>query len=265
MYYLTEAKLMSRIGGGAGTLEQLLKSPIKLDSMSPGDSTNTTQKFFTFNDTSSSSSSSSNSKNTHTSSAASSNNNNNNNNSPSASSLVAAAIGLLNHHHLVENSSNSGGGAAAASFFGAGGGAGLHRLSLIADDLESVRSGSSSITTSSTASSGGSHNVGVTLPGSMMISGGGIVGGGNISGGGIGGGFTPCATSVAITAASSIDTCSNYDEDEMPPIEELGRDYLSRYNSIRRHTIATNEDNEMLGQSNNIMKSTECLLNFGQG
>lgn len=72
-------------------------------------------------------------------------------------------------------------------------------------------------------------------------------------------------TSVSITAASSIDTCSNYDEDEMPPIEELGRDYLSRYNSIRRHTIATNEDNEMLGQSNNIMKSTECLLNFGQG
>lgn len=53
------------------------------------------------------------------------------------------------------------------------------------------------------------------------------------------------------------------DEDEMP-IEDLGRDYLSKYNSIRRHTIATNEDNNMMTASNNIMKSTECLLDLNQ-
>ena len=41
------------------------------------------------------------------------------------------------------------------------------------------------------------------------------------------------------------------------PIEELGRDYLCRYNAIRRHTIGTNFDNN---QSNYIVKSTECLL-----
>lgn len=134
------------------------------------------------------------------------------------------------------------------------------RSSLVGDDQESI---SSSITTSSTASSGGGHTVGMFLSSSLqptnatsMLT--------NQSIGPTTRVVLP-TTSVSITAASSIDTCSNYDEDEMPPIEELGRDYLSRYNSIRRHTIATNEDNEMLGQSNNIMKSTECLLNFGQG
>jgi len=41
------------------------------------------------------------------------------------------------------------------------------------------------------------------------------------------------------------------------PIEELGRDYLCRYNAIRRHTIGNNFDND---QNNYIVKSTECLL-----
>lgn len=45
------------------------------------------------------------------------------------------------------------------------------------------------------------------------------------------------------------------------PIEELGKDYLSRYNSVRRHTIASNTDNDkLLSHNNEIMKSTECLL-----
>jgi hypothetical protein len=49
---------------------------------------------------------------------------------------------------------------------------------------------------------------------------------------------------------------NSYDEDDEMPIEELGRDYLFRYNAIRRHTIGTNFDNN---QSNYIVKSTECL------
>ncbi len=55
------------------------------------------------------------------------------------------------------------------------------------------------------------------------------------------------------------------DEDDEMPIEELGKDYLSRFNNIRRHTIATNADNDkLLNQSNEIMKSTECLLKLNK-
>ena len=56
------------------------------------------------------------------------------------------------------------------------------------------------------------------------------------------------------------DKIDEEDEDEEMPIEELGKDYLYRYNSIRRHTIGPNLDNNKLDKSfNNIMKSTECL------
>jgi hypothetical protein len=59
------------------------------------------------------------------------------------------------------------------------------------------------------------------------------------------------------------DKIDEEDEDEEMPIEELGKDYLCRYNSIRRHTIGTNIDNNKLDKSfNNIMKSTECLQLF---
>ncbi len=51
------------------------------------------------------------------------------------------------------------------------------------------------------------------------------------------------------------------DEDEEMPIDDLGRDYLSRYNAIRRHTIATNLDENLMDQRDkDILKSTECLL-----
>ena len=49
------------------------------------------------------------------------------------------------------------------------------------------------------------------------------------------------------------------DDDEMP-IEELGREYLFRYNGIRRHTIGTNAEDNRMSSTKNIMKSTECLL-----
>lgn len=68
-------------------------------------------------------------------------------------------------------------------------------------------------------------------------------------------------STLKLPTITTTDTMNGDEEDEMP-IEDLGRDYLSKYNSIRRHTIATNEDNNMLDQSNNIMKSTECLLDL---
>ena len=47
------------------------------------------------------------------------------------------------------------------------------------------------------------------------------------------------------------------EEDESMLIEQLGRDYLCRNNTIRRHTIGTNADKE---PGSDIVKSTECLL-----
>lgn len=47
------------------------------------------------------------------------------------------------------------------------------------------------------------------------------------------------------------------EEDDGMLIEQLGRDYLSRNNTIRRHTIGTNSDKE---RGSDIVKSTECLL-----
>jgi hypothetical protein len=48
-------------------------------------------------------------------------------------------------------------------------------------------------------------------------------------------------------------------------IERQGRDYLHRYNALRRHTIGTNSGNNGLLNSKNIMKSTECLLMLQEG
>lgn len=204
IYYLTEAKLLSRVGGGGGggsMGDQLsLKSPIKFSPLISVEATS--------------------------------------NNSPQLSATLDHkyfTFGAEAGKSDVESSSSP--------FYG------YHKVNMMADDQESVRSGGSSSSTTATTSSTATT---ASEQQAMAI-----------------------ATAAAAAAAASIfaaastgastETNSNCDEDEMPPIEELGRDYLSRYNSIRRHTIATNEDNEMLGQSNNIMKSTECLLNFGQG
>lgn len=200
IYYLTEAKLLSRVGGGGGGSmgDQLsLKSPIKFSPLISVEATS--------------------------------------NNSPQLSATL--------DHKYFTFGAEAGKSDESSPFYG------YHKVNMIADDQESVRSGGSSSSTTATTSSTATtaseqHAMAVAAAAAAAAA---------------------ASIFAAASTGASTETNSNCDEDEMPPIEELGRDYLSRYNSIRRHTIATNEDNEMLGQSNNIMKSTECLLNFGQG
>jgi hypothetical protein len=69
-------------------------------------------------------------------------------------------------------------------------------------------------------------------------------------------------------ALSEEDTTGDDEEDDEMPIEELGRNYLSRHSNIRRHTIGTdaeNNTNTNINSVNNIIKSTEFfyLINGG--
>ncbi|CAF0819842.1 unnamed protein product [Brachionus calyciflorus] len=50
-------------------------------------------------------------------------------------------------------------------------------------------------------------------------------------------------------------------DENLKPIEELGRDYLTRYNAIRRHTIATNS--EGINEDNSAQNLNQ-ILDFGQ-
>ena len=54
------------------------------------------------------------------------------------------------------------------------------------------------------------------------------------------------------------------EDDDGMLIEELGRDYLSRYNAIRRHTIGTNAGADRDNPVNCIVKSTDCLLKLNE-
>ena len=61
------------------------------------------------------------------------------------------------------------------------------------------------------------------------------------------------------TTQSEEDTTGDDEEDDEMPIEELGRNYLSRYNNLRRHTISNyaENNNTNLNSVNHVIKSTE--------
>ncbi len=61
---------------------------------------------------------------------------------------------------------------------------------------------------------------------------------------------------------SEEDTTGDDEEDDEMPIEELGRNYLSRYNNLRRHTISNYAENinTNLNTVNHVIKSTEFYM-----